>query len=402
MKSLRSKHIGLGLFLVIGVVCGAALPSRAGNGTVPGLVKEKPAEGRFVKTEQGYMVPYTLKVPNPDTADVTIEMVPIPGGTFKMGSPESEKNRGKGEGPQVEVVVQPFWIGKYEITWDQYDPYLTKYQILTASGFKALPKDKIADAVSFPTPLYDQEGVPMVRRMGRAGGYPAASMTQLAAKQYTKWLSKRSGQFYRLPSGAEWEYAARAGTTTAFSFGDDEKKMGEYGIYFDNSEWPDGNRGHKDTDSGYRKVGSKKPNPWGLYDMHGNLTEWVLDQYIEDHYKKFAGKGPVKAEDLIAWPTQRYGRETRGGHYDSDAKDCRSASRHPSIKAWKEEDPQLPKSEWWYTSFYVGFRVMRPLHAPASKEQARFWEPDIERMKEVSLNAKEKQIRAMVPVKPPQ
>jgi sulfatase modifying factor 1 len=366
-----------------------------------GLVKDKPASGRFVKTDQGYMVPYTVKVANPDTANVAIEMVPIPGGTFMMGSAETEKNRGKSEGPQIEVVVPPFWIGKYEITWDQYDPFVSKYQIVTARGFKLIPKDKFADAISFPTPLYDQEGVPMVRRMGREDGFPAASMTQLAAKQYSKWLSKRSDSFYRLPSAAEWEYACRAGTTTAFSYGNDEKKMEGNGIFFDNSEWADGKHGHKDTDSGYRKVGSKKPNPWGLYDMHGNLTEWVLDQYVKDHYKKFAGKGPVKAIDTIAWPTTRYPRETRGGHYDSDAKDCRSASRIPSEKDWKEEDPQLPKSEWWYTSFYVGFRMVRPLAVPAAKTQSRYWDADIERMREVSLNPKEKQVRSLVPLAKP-
>ena len=126
-------------------------------------------------------------------------------------------------------------------------------------------------------------------------GYPAISMTQHAANKYAEWLSAKTGQFYRLPTEAEWEYACRAGTTTAYSFGDDASKLGEYAWY------------SRQQRRQVSKVGKKKPNPWGLYDMHGNVMEWTLDQYNPAGYTGLGTDNPWNVA------TQPYPQAVRGG-----------------------------------------------------------------------------------------
>ena len=323
------------------------------------------------------------RVPNPDAeaasaaemkryvetiggSDVKFTMLPIPGGTFAMGSPESEKDRGDDEGPQHQVEIAPFWMEEHELTWDEYRLFQSKLDIelRKAGKFSALDNDKWADAVSRPTPPY----VPMDFGMG-VEGFPAVCMTEFAAKHYTKWLSMKTGRFYRLPSEAEWEYACRAGTKTAYSFGDDVKQLGEYAWYFDNS------------DGKYQKIKLKKPNPWGLYDMHGNVSEWVLDQHEKGFYAQPTDALP---KNPIAWPTKIYPRVVRGGSWDDDPERLRSAARRGSSPAWKVQDPQLPKSIWYLTDAkFVGFRVVRPLQEPSESEKQRYWNADLDSVQEI-------------------
>ncbi|MEX2213041.1 MAG: formylglycine-generating enzyme family protein [Phycisphaeraceae bacterium] len=328
-----------------------------------------------------------------------LQFVPIPGGELLMGSPASEKNRGADEGPQVKVKIEPFWMGKYEVTWDDYKAFRDEYPTPEdrKKGLPVIPEG--ADAVSIPTPIWEQEFRPILNYMGEEGGYPVADLSQFSAKQFTKWLSKKTGRFYRLPTEAEWEYAARAGTKTAYFFGDDPARLGDYAWTFDNSEINQNVKIHADYSAAYRVVGQKKPNPWGLYDIYGNVGEWVIDGYKKDHYAAFAGK-TMNYIDVINWASERFPTSIRGGNWNANPEACRSASREPSHRDLQDLDPQLPKSVWWYTNaFHVGFRVVRPLKEPADKEKARYWEANDEHIETVLKENKKGYRKVIEPLK---
>lgn len=306
------------------------------------------------KTE-AEMKPYTEVLP---VEEIKFDMVPIKGGKFKMGSPPDEEGRKDDEGPQVEVLIEPFWMGKYEVTWDEFETWCFELdkQRRKYKNAQSTKLDELADAVARPTKPYTD----MSFDMGK-GNRPAICMTQYAAQMYCKWLTAKTGRYYRLPTEAEWEYACRAGTTTAYSFGNDPDKLGEYAWFADNSN------------DKYQKVGTKKPNPWGLYDMHGNVCEWVLDQYIPDFYKTL---NPQPVKNPYAVPTKEYPRSVRGGSWQDDPEALRSAARRGSHKDWKMQDPQIPQSIWYMTDAqFLGFRVLRPLRVP-TPEEAKKYEPD--------------------------
>lgn len=298
---------------------------------------------------------YTQKISG---SNQTYDMVAMPAGEFLMGSPVSETGRNDNEGPQHKVKLDPFWMGKHEITWDFYDLFAFKNMEKEMANRFPDPEKSVAktDASTRPSPPY----VDMSFGMGRSG-YPAINMTQYAAIKFCKWLYDKTGVFYRLPTEAEWEYACRAGTKTAYSFGDDASKLGDYAWYIDNS------------DDAYKQIGTKKPNPWGLHDMHGNVMEWTLDQYLPDYYAKKAA-GEVK--ESYAPVTELYPTSVRGGSWDDEATVSRSAARIPSSPDWKILDPQLPKSEWWMTSAsFIGFRLVRPAKTPTATEIEAYYNP---------------------------
>jgi formylglycine-generating enzyme required for sulfatase activity len=208
----------------------------------------------------------------------------------------------------------------------------------------------LIDAITAPSRLPLAPATGMDR-----DGYPATSMTQLGAKLYCRWLSAKTGRYYRLPTEAEWEYACRAGTNTAYSFGDDPAKLDRYAWYFE------------DSDERCHRVGKKKPNPWGFHDMHGNVAEWVLDQYRPDFYRPCADGATRRGP--FAVPKTTYPRVVRGGSWDHFPEDLRSAARRFSREQWSKNDPRRPKNPLWHTdATFVGFRVVRPLRLPSPEE----------------------------------
>ncbi len=305
------------------------------------------------------MKPYAEVI---EHTDVTIEMVPLRGGTFLMGSPESETGHQADEGPQHQVEIAPFWIGKYEITWDAFEIWGDELDILRRKIIKSpsSPRDEVADAVTRPTEPYTDMSFGM--GMGR---HPAICMTQHAARMYCRWLGAKTGRYYRLPTEAEWEYACRAGTNSTYHFGNENAKLNDYA-------WHAGN-----SDEAYHPVGLKKSNPWGLFDMHGNVAEWVLDQYVPDFYRipNNGNQSGQLVRNPLAIPTKLYPRVVRGGGWDDDAVMLRSAARDGSSEDWKEQDPQIPQSIWYYTdALGVGFRIVRPLIEPSEAEKAAKWD----------------------------
>jgi len=290
------------------------------------------------------MAAYTETIPG---TGITFEMTPIPGGTFMMGSPEDEPDRSPDEGPQHPVKVGAYWMGVHEVTWEEYDEFAFAFDLRRKEregiDLEDQPEgEKIADAIARPTKPYADETFGYGR-----DGQPVICIPHHAAMEYCRWLSAKTGRNYRLPTEAEWEYACRAGTTTAYHWGDDPDLLEEYDYYFENSTGP-------------MPVGQKKPNPWGLYDMHGNVAEWCVDHYVADIYKTRSLDEP-NVRPVVMPSEYEYPYVVRGGSWDYDPWDCRSASRHYSSPDWNIQDPQRPQSIWWHTdATFVGFRIVRP------------------------------------------
>ncbi len=247
----------------------------------------------------------TVPVPPPTVRVLTLELpkgqtmtfVRIMAGTFTMGSPETEPDREPREGPQRRVTLTtPFYMGVTEVTQGQYAAVMGK----NPSKVK-----------------------------GRTN--PVERVSWNNAVQFCKVLSRKTGQLVRLPTEAEWEYACRAGTTTAFGFGNDEKDFGAHAWYLDNA----GRRTHP--------VGRKKPNPWGLYDMHGNVWEWCEDGYVNSYAN-------VGVRDPKAPGAGGGGRVRRGGSFIANPKGCRAAHRRGT-----------PRSR---SSHYGGFRAVIMFRPP--------------------------------------
>ena len=274
------------------------------------------------------------------------KMVPITAGSFLMGSSNTEKNRKADEGPQRTITIPAFWMGAFEVSRDEFDVFFNDNNISENSA---------VDAITRPSPQYIDYSL----GMGKEGGYPVNSLSQYAALMYCRWLYNKTGIFYRLPSETEWEYACRAGSTTAYFFGSDTAELEKYAWYKNNS-----------TDK-FHQAGLKLPNTWGLFDILGNVSEWTLDHYDEKRLVNWdENKDPV----FVEYNKARYPKVLRGGGFKDEASQLRSASRLKSDPIMNRRDPQIPKSKWWLTDGpAIGFRIVRPLKQPTANEVNEFF-----------------------------
>jgi formylglycine-generating enzyme required for sulfatase activity len=294
---------------------------------------------------------FTEKIPG---TNVSFEMVALPGGTYNMGSPESEQLRKPDEGPLRKVSVSKFWIAKTEVTWDEYLAFFRATGSQGRTEGQVIVKKNV-DAISGATPPW---GAPD-QGWGK-GSRPAITMSWHAASVYCQWLSKVTGKKYRLPTEAEWEYACRGGTETPYFFEGSPKNYTSEGfikkIFGTDTAIIASKVVYKQNSLARTQEPSKvKGNPFGLLNMSGNVAEFCLDFYSADTYKA----DTVAAVDPRG-PIKGYEHVIRGGSFKSDAKDVRSAARDfTKTKAWLVTDPQLPKSIWWYSDCIdVGFRVV--------------------------------------------
>ncbi|MEN1678416.1 MAG: SUMF1/EgtB/PvdO family nonheme iron enzyme [Planctomycetota bacterium] len=314
-----------------------------------GVVTERPTGGRFVEHNGRYLVPHSVTIPGTKT---TFRMVPIPGGEVTIGG---------------EVyALDPYWIGRTEVTWGEYRNYMnlcSVFERFDDAGVRQITEANRLDAITAPSKLYDSS---FTFDSGEDPNLPAVSMSQYAAKQYTKWLSLVSGGFYRLPSEAEWNHACLAGRSEAAA--SDENAWHE-----DNAEWAT------------QIVAQKEPNGWGLYDMLGNACEWTLDAYDTEELVDPDGPG---GEPPVRWPTKVFPRLLKGGSAFLPISEASAAVRRPSDDdQWREYDPNTPKSPWWFAyddAQDVGFRIVRPVAAPSRERRERYWEADVRRIQKVA------------------
>jgi formylglycine-generating enzyme required for sulfatase activity len=303
-------------------------------------------EDQLKKTAAGSRAAYTVTIPN---TTVTYNMVPVPAGEFMMGSagPDAKPD----EQPQHKVRIDAFWMQAHEVTWDAYLMFMFADQAKETQS-----RDALVDALSRPTAPYVEMS------FGRGlNGFPAISMTQHAANKFAEWLSAKTGEYYRLPTEAEWEYACRAGSSNPI----DRAQLADYAWYLKNSPNPPSTAGT------YHKVGTKKPNAWGLYDLLGNVMEWTLDQYAP--YTAAAQENPsVKSKTS-------YPHAVRGGSWNDDETRVSCTARVASDPSWKKQDPQLPKSIWYMTDAqWLGFRLIRPATLPSAENMYRAWNNGVE------------------------
>ncbi|MCK5820787.1 MAG: SUMF1/EgtB/PvdO family nonheme iron enzyme, partial [Bacteroidales bacterium] len=282
----------------------------------------------------------------------------IPEGIFSFGSPDNEKLRNQDEGPQRRIKIKKFFMGQVEVSWSEYMAFFSQTGAEGKSETSTSGKNGDTDAITGATPPW---GAPD-QGWGK-GTRPAITMTHHAATVYCQWLTQITGKKYRLPTEAEWEYAARAGSEGPYFFegtakdytsdgffkklfGADTSVINSYVVYKENSP----NKTQEPIAS--------QANAFGLVNMLGNVSEFCSDWYSDAVFNTYPTgnkvavnpKGPASGEEHVI----------RGGSFLSDARDVRVSSRDFTQHVnWVVTDPQIPKSIWWYSdSRHVGFRVV--------------------------------------------
>ncbi len=285
---------------------------------------------------------YTETITTKIGETLSFDMVLIPGGTFTMGSPAGEADRAEHEGPQRKVQIDSFYLCTTETTLELFLAYYQetgtakKDFVEVAEAQKNDQAEEDVDAVTGPTPVYGD------MTMGFSKKHPAMGMTWHNAATFCRWLAQKTGKKYRLPTEAEWECAARAGTSGPYGAGNNPA-LDACAWYGDNADMEP------------HAVATKKPNAWGLYDMQGNVREWVHDFYSPTAYadavknnQNVNPQGPKEGKVHVA----------RGGFYDSPPDELRCAARAFEEDWWRMNDPQIPKSKWWLPQIdSIGFRV---------------------------------------------
>lgn len=329
----------------------------------PGVVEHQPESGRFVRYRGIYMVPYVMEVPR---TGAKIQMLPVPPGTFILDAEDES-----GKPIRLKVAVKPFWMARTEVTWSQFEPYMELnfvFSEFARRGTRELSEGRQVDAVTAPSEFYD----PKVRRdyFGGMPDHPVGGVAPFGARNYTKYLSKLTGQVYRLPSAVEWQYAARAQTDVQDKHGQTINDLNSVAWYRRNA-------------SRRQRVGLKGANAWGLHDMAGNVAEWVLDgdeAARSELVTRLTAERGVDSIQAVAWPTQHRGRMALGGAFDQGESRCQFDSAFYSTEALYELEPLVPPGPHWTNSDRgqaIGFRIVRPVDDRISSElKRRYWEPD--------------------------
>jgi len=286
----------------------------------------------------GDTVPAAKEIKN----SVGIKLVYIPPGKFTMGSPETEPGRDAQETPHEVELTKGFYMSAYEVTVGQFKQFVAETKFQTdgerdgkgAYGINEAGKiEEMHARFTWRSPGFEQ-----------TDEHAVVDVSWSDAKAFCKWLSEKEKKTYRLPTEAEWEYASRAGTKTAYSFGNDPEDLAEFGNVADataRAKYPGWTIGIKAKD-GYvftAPVGQFKASGFGLCDMHGNVWEWCEDWYVPNSYPKEKQIDPTG-------PASGNARVQRGGGWSSDAKRARSAAR-------VGRDPVA------YRGCYLGFRVVQ-------------------------------------------